>query len=309
VEQYNLSVEYQLSRTMVAGAGFVGSQGHRLLASYDANHGSPALCFQINADQGPDTCGPFGEDDPYQLSSGQTIYGTRPFGAFANNNLVGDAGAEDYTDAIAINSIANSSYNSGQFRLERRGKALQFLASYTFSKSMDNASGFQDLLNPYCFRCDTGLSSFDSRHHFVFSSTYELPLKRFAPTAGLLQKLIDGWEIGGIFTYQSGNPIYLTDSGDDNSLQGSFDGFVPPDRPDMVGPLHKLDPHKTQTVSCTPGPNGQPQCQYINQFFDTSAFAPNALGTVGNSRHYFFAGPPTNNLDFTAIKRTSFGER
>jgi len=307
VEQYNLSLEYQLSRSMVFGAAYVGSQGHRLLASYDTNHGDPNLCFAINADLGPDTCGPGGEDSAYQLSTGQTIYGTRPFGVFANNSLPGDAGLEAYTDVIAINSIANSSYNSGQFRLERRGKALEFLASYTFSKAMDNASGFQDLLNPYCFRCDTGLSAFDARHHFIFSYTYELPLKRFAPQAGIRQRLIDGWEIGGIYTFQSGNPVYLTDTGDDNSLQGSFDGFVPPDRPDIVGPLHKLNPHKTVCAQGTGGP-GDP-CQFINPFFDTSAFAPNALGTIGNARHTFFAGPPVNNFDFTAIKRTSFGER
>lgn len=308
VEQYNLSVEYQVSQTMLAGAAYVGSQGHRLLASYDANHGDPNLCFAINADLGPDTCGPGGEDSPYQLSNGQTLYGTRPFGVFANNGLPGDAGLEAYTDAIAINSIANSSYNSGQFRLERRGKGLQFLASYTFSKAMDNASGFQDLLNPYCFKCDTGLSAFDARHHFIFSYTFELPLKRFAPTAGLLQKLIDGWEIGGIYSYQSGTPVYLTDTGDDNSLQGSFDGFVPPDRPDIVGPLRKLNPHKTVCAPGTGAP-GESSCQLINPFFDISAFAPNALGTVGNARHSFFAGPPVNNWDFTAIKRTSFGER
>jgi hypothetical protein len=308
VEQYNLSLEYQFSSSIVAGAAYVGSQGHRLLASYDANHGDPNLCFAINTDLGPDTCGPGGEDTPYQLSSGQTLYGTRPFGVFANNGLPGDAGLEAYTDVIAINSIANSSYNSGQFRLERRGKALQFLASYTFSKAMDNASGFQDLLNPYCFKCDTGLSGFDARHHFIFSYTYQLPLKRFAPQTGLLQKLIDGWEIGGIYTFQSGNPVYLTDTGDDNSLQGSFDGFAPPDRPDIVGPLHKLNPHKTVCAPGTGGPGDSP-CQFINPYFDVSAFAPNALGTVGNARHYFFAGPPTNNWDFTVIKRTAFAER
>ena len=185
---------------------------------------------------------------------------------------------------------------------------MQFLASYTFSKSMDNASGFQDLLNPDCFRCDTGLSSFDSRHHFIFSYTYELPLKRLAPSPGLVQKLIDGWEIGGIYTYQSGNPVYLTDTGDDNSLQGSFDGFVPPDRPDIVGPLHKLNAHNTLCAPGTGGP-GEDPCQFINPFFDVAGFAPNALGTVGNARHNYFAGPPLNNFDFTAIKRTSFGER
>jgi len=173
---------------------------------------------------------------------------------------------------------------------------------------VDNASGFQDLLNPYCYKCDVGLSSFDARHHFIFSYTYELPLKRFAPSSGLRQKLIDGWEIGGIYNYQSGSPIYISDSGDDQSLQGSFDGFNPPDRPDLVGPLHQLNPHKTVCAAGTGGP-GEPSCAFVNVFFDPAAFALQPLGQIGNARHNFFAGPPVNNLDFTAIKRTSFGER
>jgi Carboxypeptidase regulatory-like domain len=309
VEQYNLSVEYQLSPSMVLGAAYVGSQGHRLLASYDANHGDPNLCFQINANLGPGTCGPNGEDSAYPLSSGQTVYGTRPFGAFANNGLPGNSGGmEDYVDVIAINSISQSSYNSGQFRLERRGKGLSFLASYTFSKAMDNASGFQNLLNPYCYKCDLGLSSFDARHHFIFSYTYELPLKRFARSGGLRQKLIGGWEVGGIYSYQSGSPIFLTDSGDDQSLQGSFDGFNPPDRPDLAGPIHKLDPHQTVCDAGTGGP-AEPSCALVNRFFDPAAFTLQPLGQIGNARHNFFAGSPVNNLDFTAIKRTSFGER
>jgi hypothetical protein len=308
VEQYNTSFEYQISPSMVLGVAYVGSQGHHLLASYDANHGNPALCFQINAVLGQGTCGPGGEDTAYQLPSGQTIYGTRTFGAFANNGLpVNSGGSEDYVDVVAINSIAQSSYNSAQVRLERRSKALEFLASYTFSKSLDNASGFENLLNPYCYKCDIGLSSFDARHHFVLSGTYELPLKRFAPS-GLRQKLIDGWEIGGIYTYQSGTPIYIADFGDDQSLQGDFDGFNAPDRPDLVGPVHKLNPHNTVCALGTGGP-GESPCQFTNFFFDPSAFALQPLGQIGDARHSFIAGPPVNNLDFTAIKRTSFGER
>jgi hypothetical protein len=308
VEQYNFGMEYQITRSIVFGAAYVGSQGHHLLASYDANHGNPNLCLQINADLGPDTCGPGGEDNAYQLSSGQTIYGTRPFGAFANNGLPGNSGgAEDYVDAIAIDSVSQSSYNSGQFRLQGRSKSLQFLAAYTLSKAIDNASGFQNLLNPSCYKCDLGLSAFDARHHFVFSYTYEIPLKQFA-RSGLRQKLIDGWEIGGIYTYQSGNPIFLKDGSDDNSLQGSFDGFNPPDRPDLVAPVRTLNP---RTTICSPetGGVGQPECQPINPGFDVSSFHLNALGTIGTSRHSFFSGSPLNNLDFTLIKRTSFGER
>jgi hypothetical protein len=58
LEQYNLGVEYQLSPTMLVSGAYVGSQGHRLLASYDGNPGDPQLCLEIAA-QG---CGPYGEN-------------------------------------------------------------------------------------------------------------------------------------------------------------------------------------------------------------------------------------------------------
>ncbi len=106
----------------------------------------------------------------------------------------------------------------------------------------------------------------------------------------------------------SGNPIFIEDSSDDNSLQGAFDGFSAPGRPDLVGPVHTLDPRRTICAPGTGGPGGPP-CNLTNPGFDTSAVTLNALGTVGNSRHNFFSGPPVNNIDFTAIKRTSFGER
>ena len=285
MEQYNLTAEYQLGASMVLGAGYVGSQGHRLLGTYDTNPGNPALCLQLLAELGPvNGCGPYGEDYTYVTPSGQTFYGTRPAGPISNAN-----GAEDFSNIFAIQSIAASSYNSAQIHLERRASDLQFLASYTFSKSLDNASGFQNLLNPFCFKCDRNLSAFDARHRFVFSYTYELPLKRFV-TGVVGRKFLDGWEIGGIYTYQTGVPVHLTDSSSDNSLTGSFD-FEPADRPEIVGPIRTQDPHKS------------------GLFFNPSAFTTEPLGQFGNARHNMFAGPPINNWDFTVIKRIAFKER
>jgi hypothetical protein len=281
MEQYNLTAEYQLGASMVLGAGYVGSQGHRLLATYDANPGNPALCIQL-ASAG---CSQWGEDYTYQDLSGTTYYGTRPAGPISNAN-----GAEDFSSIFAIQPVASSSYNSAQIHLERRASDLQFLASYTFSKSLDNASGFQNLLNPFCFKCDRNLSAFDARHRFVFSYTYELPLKRFV-SGGFGKKLLDGWEIGGIYTYQTGVPVHLTDSSSDNSLTGSYD-FEPADRPEIVGPIQILDPHKSGLF-----------------FFNPNSFATEPLGQFGNARHNMFAGPPINNWDFTVIKRIAFKER
>jgi hypothetical protein len=306
MEQYNLSAEYQLSASMVLGAGYVGSQGHRLLATYDANPGNPALC--LSAALAALGCGPYYEDvtfvDPV---SGQTLYyGTRPAGAISNDPI---HGLEAFSSMFTIDSIASSSYNSAQIHLERRASDFQFLASYTFSKSLDNSSGFQNLLNPFCFKCDRNLSAFDARHRFVFSYTYELPLKRFVSGGGIRQKLVDGWEIGGIYSYQTGVPVHLTDTSSDYSLTGGYD-FEPADRPEIVGPIQTQDPHKSGCTYGTGPGTSSPCAPVANQFFvNSNVFQTEPLGQFGNARHNMFGGPPVNNWDFTIIKRTAFKER
>jgi len=301
LEQYNLGVEYQISPTMLVSGGYVGSQGHRLLASFDLNPGNPALCLQL-ASQG---CGPFGEDSTYVLPSGQTLFGTRPAGVFSNDPALG-TGA--FGNIFTIHSIASSSYNSGQLRFERRGTELEFLASYTFSKSLDNASGFENLLNPFCFKCDRELSGFDVRHRLVLSYTYRLPTLRLAGTSGIKGKLLDGWELGGITTFQSGIPVRLTDLGSDNSLTGGFD-FEPADRPSIVGPIQIHNAHNSACAFQT-GPSTGVACQLQpNLYFNPNAFVVEPLGQIGNARHNMFAGPGVNNWDFTLIKRTQIKER
>lgn len=303
LEQYNLDVEYQISPTMVASAAYVGSEGHRLLATYDGNPGNPQLCLQLAA-EGLD-CGPYGEDVTYTLPNGQTLYGTRPAGVFSNDPI---AGVPAFGSIFTINSVANSNYNSGQFRFERRGTSLEFLASYTFSKSMDNASGFENLLNPFCFKCDRELSGFDIHHRFVLSYTFRLPLKRFAPNGGWKRGLLDGWELGGITTFQTGVPVRLVDLASDNSLTGGYD-FEPADRPDIVGPIRIQNP---RTAGCAfgSGPGtGTPCSPQPNMYFNPNSFTLEPLGKIGDARHDMFAGPGVNNWDFSVIKRMQIKER
>jgi hypothetical protein len=298
LEQYNLMVEYQLSPTMLVAGGYVGSQGHRLLASFDANPGNPQLCMTLASL----LCGPFGEDVTYTTAT-QTFFGTRPVGPLSNNGSI-----EAFGNIFTLSPVSNSNYHSAQLRFERRAADLQLLASYTFSKSIDNTSGFENLLNPFCFKCDRNLSAFDVRHRAVISFTYRLPFGRAAGVSGLRQKLIGGWEIGSISTFQSGVPVHLTDSGSDNSLSGGFD-FETADRPQLVGPVRTQDPRHSGCSRGT-GP-GQPlACASVaNQSFDPNSFAVEPLGKFGNVPHNLFSGPGVNNWDFTVIKRTPFRER
>src|SRR6201997_1551713 len=72
--QYNFTIQRELSRDLVLQLGYVGSQGHRLLASHDINAANPQSCLDINTYGG--SCGPFLEDSPYDLvvPSGQPFH-------------------------------------------------------------------------------------------------------------------------------------------------------------------------------------------------------------------------------------------
>ena len=105
---------------------------------------------------------------------------------------------------------------------------------------MDDSSGIrvqgQDTLfpqNSYCRKCEWALSAFDTRHRFVTSALYDLPIgkgrsrRRDNPVANAF---VGGWQIGGIWTVQSGFPITPNVGGTDRSGTGA--GF---DRPNATG--------------------------------------------------------------------------
>jgi hypothetical protein len=94
-------------------------------------------------------------------------------------------------------------------------RGLQFQASYTLSKTMDNASSFESALNPLDFNATYGLSAYDARHRFVFNYVWDLPVPKFD---GLKGKLLDGWEMSGILSFQSGFPIRITSQDDVEQL-------------------------------------------------------------------------------------------
>ncbi|MGA7853564.1 MAG: carboxypeptidase regulatory-like domain-containing protein [Candidatus Acidiferrales bacterium] len=72
-EQYNLTIERQVSKAMLFRIAYVGTQAHHLLASHDLNYGNPETCLQLNNILGAGTCGPFGADSSYAIPAGTTI--------------------------------------------------------------------------------------------------------------------------------------------------------------------------------------------------------------------------------------------
>jgi hypothetical protein len=183
-------------------------------------------------------------------------------------------------------TVANSTYNALQTSLEKKLGDLRFLAAYTWSKSLDNSSGFYDQINPFNPNNTRALSTFDITHNFVVSYSYDLPFARSAH--GVQGKLLSGWTVSGITRFTTGLPVTISES-DDASLCGC--GGV--DVPNYNGQrIHFFDPRKTG-----------------GQYFSTDPFSGETLGVAGNANRRFFHGPGLNNWDFALHKNTRLTER
>jgi hypothetical protein len=281
----NLTVERQLGSNMLFSIGYIGSLSRHLLAVHDVNPGNPALCLSLSQSQdvqpGSPTCGPFGENNVYTRADGTIVNGTR----FPYPNTIG-------TDAVYQN-MGNANYNSLQTSLKRTAGRFTFLASYTYSKSMDWASSIQEQVNPFDFRKEYAISAFDLKHNFVFSYNYELPFDKLFHASN---RLTQGWVISGVTRYATGLPVTFQSFGDNALVQVQNNGVnsVSIDLPNYnpsLGPLNVNHDPRTNPLA-----------------FATKLFSPNALGTFGNSSRRFFYGPGIDNYDMALRKTTRITE-
>src|SRR5581483_1023592 len=210
----------------------------------------------------------------------------------------------------AQDTIANSNYNSFQLNLEKRfSHGLQLQAAYTFSKSIDQASSFEDILNPFEPRRTRSLSLFDARHRFVVSYVYELPIPKYSGAKG---KLLNGWGVSGITQFQSGFPVHLQ-SFDDNELTSSID-FSSAGVPDQLAPFHKLDPRSNpnnygfdpNSFTSNASDPSQPACSAGATF---NCYQPSLFGRYGTAPRTICCGPGLNNWDASVLKNTELNER
>ncbi|HKW87181.1 MAG TPA: carboxypeptidase-like regulatory domain-containing protein [Candidatus Acidoferrales bacterium] len=238
-----------------------------------------------------------------------TIVGTRPFsspfcqptGTSSGTGCPPD-GVPVFTSIFVQDTVGNSNYNSLQAMLEKHfSSGLQFQAAYTLSRSIDNASSFENIANPFNFRLSRSLSLFDARHRFVFSPVWELPIPKYNGLAG---KIANGWQVSGILTYQTGFPIRIQ-SGDDTELTTSDGDFEVVGQPQITGKVRFLNPRKTQSITCASG-TILPAANYQ---FSPCNFADSALGTFGNSPRALCCGPGISQSDISIAKKTSIGEK
>jgi hypothetical protein len=190
VEAWNLGVTHAFSSNLSLDVNYVGNHGARLTGFADINQ-----------------CAPYDTLNEQNLSPAPScvrLYGTQ-FPWFKYVNFMSNDG--------------RSNYNSAQLTLTKRmSHGVSFLAGYTFAHGLDNASMNRfallprDAFNP---GGEYGNSDFDIRHRFTLTGTYNIPgIKGFA-------QLLQGWQINGILTVQSGAPWTVNDYS--NNFSGTGD--------------------------------------------------------------------------------------
>ena len=344
--QYNFNIQRELARDVVLQLGYVGSQGHRLLASHDINPANPQTCLDIaalaNNDStsvssfgSPGSCGPFLEDNQFTVTlpasngtllpngfhlptggtiqaAGQTLnfVGLRPYSSPNCNPVTGGPGngcpadgVPVFTNIFAEDTIAASAYNSFQASLEKRfSHGLQMQAAYTFSKSLDWASSFEETVNPFNYKSSRSLSLFNSAQRFVVNYYWQIPVQKYS---GLKGKVLDDWALSGIVQFQSGFPIRIQTQNDAELISSLF--FLGADAPQLTGNLQHLDAkqlHDANGNVCNPSTTQGCAHYYLN----AGQFSDPPLGSFSTTPRSICCGPGQNQWDITVSKRIVLSE-
>jgi hypothetical protein len=264
--QFNFGVQHRLGESWLLEVAYIGSRGLDLPLIFNVNQvpirsltaGQRALIAQAVA---------AGQDTTPILNP------LRPYPGF---------------DSIALSrNSAFSTYHGGQIKLERRFAAgLSVLASYTFSKAIDNSSDFgsgdasETVLDSTNLSSERAISSFDVAQRFTSAVTYELPFLR---GTGVANTLFGGWQVNAIVTLQTGQPFTPSTSTFDPYRNESFN------RPDVMG-----DPKSNAPAGLA---------------FNPAAFRVPALGTFGNSGRNVIRGDGFHSVDLSLFKNFLITER
>lgn len=276
IQQYNLSVERQLTNTLSVTAAYVGQTGTHLVDPREGNQALP------------------GTGD---INSRRPLYSLYP----------------NVTSVVYTESQARMNYNSGQFSARQRlAKGVEFLASYTYSKAMTDNLGFYGesgvasqsayWQNAYDRRADYGPAFFDATHVVNLSGTVDMPFGRQRSFGRDWNRVVDsiagGWTLGYIYSFHTGFPITISSNNFANAGNRA-------DRGNGYRPLNIVnqspdhwfgtDPSATP---CASGVNNG-VCAYGQE-------SPLAFGTAGVGTE---RAPSFHNFDMNVSKQFSITER
>ena len=263
-QQWNLTVQHEIMKNTVLSIGYVGSHGTHLLVSRDDNPPIPTI----------------------NPADGNLQFSTLQNGKIVSNPLIN----KNFSYIDQSESTGWSKYNALQAGFVRRlTNNLQGQISYTYSECTDIGSGSFGLdagtnfQNPYSPNDDRGWCAFHVRHNLVLNSMYTLPFHG--------NKLVDGWQLSGIFTHHTGVPVNVTDG-----FIQAFQNGTTANRPNRVpGDCNPVNKNPEQ-------PNG---VFWINP----ACFTLPPVGELGNVARNYVIGPSAIDLDAAITKYTSINER
>jgi len=237
VYQWNAAIEQQLPGAILLTVAYVGTRGIFLESYPNINQPVPGT-------------GPIASRRPYP----------------------------DFQTISDSEDVDNSIYHGLQISAERQFvHGLDFLLSYTYSHSIDDASGdFAAPMDTYNPRADWGDSDFDVPNRLVVSGSYQLPFR----SNGWTGHLTRGWQLSGILSVYSGLPFSVASA--TNTLNNGASS-----RANRV---------------C----NGTLSDQSISEWFDIACFTAPGPQEWGNSSRNILRGPNTRQLDFSIAKNFVF---
>ena len=343
VQQWSFSIQRQLPWNTIVSVAYVGSKGTHLTDQVQLNQLQPVPASEnpyslhqpfLPVINPPGGGAPVSGDcatytgSSFTLTNGAVVNQGNP--AFVNLQAAcyGQPGISSPNpnslrqyvglgEIVALQNSADSSYNALQVTMRRTEGPLTLSVSYSYSHSLDNSSDRSDatFVNSYDLRGNWASSDFDQRHLLNISYLYELPLLKFVShmadqpmtnPSKVLKGALNGWQLSGITTYQSGTPFSVINGGGAGVYVG---GVSVPDNagvangaglgsyPDVIGNPNGAVP--------AGGNNGR---SFGPLLLNPGAFAAPRGLTFGDAGRNALNNPSRLNFDMAILKHFNFGE-
>ncbi len=294
VQQYSLEVQRQVPAGFVLTVGALGSHSLGLFRSgQNINQLHPDYFSLGSALLSPVA-------NPLYNNGGVGSVGTPT----VNQNQLYRPFPQFTSVSIAQSDSAKARYYSAYVRAEKRlSGGFSVLASYTFSRSVDNitsvnTAGTNQITavtgpqNAYDLNGEWSLSTHDIPHRWTSSVSYELPFgkgKPFLRNHRFLDYIAGGWAVNAMNVYQSGYPL----------------GIVQPNNNSVIGSSYQ----RPNATGINPASEGSAHDR-LDGWFNPAAFSQAPLFTFGNVGRYInVRGHRTANIDLSVFKSFTFVER
>jgi hypothetical protein len=307
MQHWSFDVQHQFGKNMVVDVGYFGSKGTHLIGVIELNDLPSGVALNSFCAPGNNSyatvgvtlvrCQPAGYAFRNSSSSQLTL---NPQPGFIDDRILDQLRPyRGYRSITMLEPIFTSNYHSLQVSAQKRfGGASQVNLAYTWSKNLtdnqtDRSTAPEDSYN---IRGDYGRATFDRRHILTVNYIYELPF--FRTEKGAAGRLLGGWQLSGLATFQTGVPFTATTSSYDAAGLGNNPAAVAGNRPNMLCDPNANAPHTQQ------------------QYFNTACFQFNPAltanfglsNTVGNAPRGGINGPPTTRFDLSLMKNIRFNE-